>query len=298
MSGQRRVLVTGANGFIGRHALRPLLERGFAVHAVTRGKPPPDEGDVHWHVHDLLADPVSIVHEVRPSHLLHLAWCTEPGAFWNARENVHWVAASVRLAEAFDAAGGQRAVMAGTCAEYDWAGTAAVGQLAEDAPLRPGTRYGACKDATRRVVEQIVPALAWGRVFFLYGPGEDQRRLVAAVARGLLAGERVPTTAGTQRRDFLHVTDAGAAFAALTDSEVTGAVNIASGEGTAVRDVVAMLADAAGRPDLLDVGALPLRPGEPDSLVADVRRLRDEVGFRQRWALRDGLADTLGWWRR
>ncbi len=295
-----RVLVTGASGFVGRQALAPLLDRGFEVHATGRGaRAPADAPDgVAWHTADLL-DPAArraLVAAVGASHLLHLAWYAEPGKYWAARENAPWVAATVGLVDEFAAAGGARATLAGTCAEYDWT---APQPLREDAPLAPATYYGVCKDATRRVVEGLARAtgisVAWGRIFFLYGPGEDERRLVASVARTLLAGERAAT--GCAVRDFLHVDDVAGALVALADSAVDGSVNIASGEGTSVRAIAESIAAAAGRPDLLDGGSLSPRPGDPDELVADVRRLRDEVGFTPRIALADGLAATVRWWR-
>ncbi|MEA2139827.1 MAG: UDP-glucose 4-epimerase, partial [Solirubrobacteraceae bacterium] len=119
----------------------------------------------------------------------------------------------------------------------------------------------------------------------------------ASVARALAAGERAPTSAGLQRRDFLHVDDVAAAFAAIVASGATGAVNVGSGEAVTVRSIAEQLAAAAGRPELLDVGALPDRPGDPPEIAADVARLRDEVGFAPSWSLADGLAETLGWWR-
>ena len=296
-----RVLVTGASGFVGRRALAPLAQRGFEVHAVGRGASAPDGTPeaVVWHGADLLdgAARRALVERVGASHLLHLAWYAEPGAFWSARENAPWVAATIGLVDEFAAAGGVRATLAGTCAEYDWS---APQPLAEDAPLAPATYYGACKDATRRVAEGLAQvaglSLAWGRIFFLYGPREDERRLVASVARALAAGERAATSAGLQRRDFLHVDDVAAAFAAIVASGVTGAVNVASGEAVTVRSIAELLALACDRPDLLDVGALPDRPGDPPEIVADVARLRDEVGFAPAWSLADGLADTAGWW--
>lgn len=295
-----RVVVTGASGFIGRRTLEPLLARGFEVHAVSRRRPRDVPADVRWEETDLLDDAqrAALVARVRPSHLLHLAWYAEPGAFWSARENALWVAATVHLVDEFAAAGGRRAVLAGTCAEYAWGDA---GVLSEDAPLAPATFYGICKDAARRVAEGLAErlelSLAWGRIFFLYGAGEDERRLVGGVARALTAGERAPTSEGSQRRDFLHVDDVAGAFAALVAADVTGAVNVGSGEAVAVRQIVELIAQAAGRPELLDIGALPARPGDPPEIVADVRRLRDEVGFRPAVSLRDGLASSVAWSR-
>jgi len=297
-----RVLVTGASGFVGRRALEPLLASGFEVHAAGRGTGAPADtpGDVTWHRADLLdaAARRALVEGVGASHLLHLAWYAEPGLFWAARENADWVAATIGLLDEFAQSGGTRATLAGTCAEYGWS---APQPLAEDSALEPATYYGACKDATRRVCEGLAQlaglSLAWGRIFFLYGPREDERRLVASVARALAAGERAPTSKGLQRRDFLHVDDVAGAFAAIVRSDAGGPVNVASGEAVTVRAIAELLADAAGRPDLLDVGALPDRPGDPPEIVADVARLRDEVGFTPRIGLEQGLAQTVDWWR-
>lgn len=295
-----RVLVTGASGFVGRRALVALRRRGLEVHAVARRPSGGSDDGVAWHAADLLEDGArrTLLEHVRATHLLHLAWYAEPGAFWSARENGPWVAASVRLVEEFADAGGERAVLAGTCAEYDWA---AAQPLREDAPLRPATFYGVCKDATRRVTgglaERLGLSLAWGRIFFLYGPEEDERRLVASVARALVAGERAAISEGSQRRDFLHVDDVAGAFAALVDGAVTGPVNVASGEGVAVRRIAELLAQAAGRPDLLDVGAVASRADDPLQIVGDAGRLREEVGWRPGFSLEDGLTQTVAWWR-
>ena len=294
-----RVLLTGATGFLGSHALAPLVAAGHELHAVTRGENMGEAEHVVWHRADLLAS-ASIVAEVAPEVLLHLAWYVEPGRYWTAPENVHWVERSLALLRAFAECGGRRAVVAGTSAEYDWD---AVGERCheERTPLRPATLYGAAKHAlhcvARRYAEQASFELAWGRIFLVYGPGEPEGRLVPSVGRALLAGEPVPTTRGDQIRDFIHVEDAAAAFAALADSPVTGAVNIASGAPVTVRELVDRLANLAGRPDLLRPGALPDRAGDPPRLVADVVRLQNEVGFEPRVALLDGLAETLEWLR-
>ncbi len=277
-----RVLVTGSGGFIGRRTLAPLEALGF---------------DVVRNSADLLAPGAAeaVVEAVRPTHLLHLAWYAEHGKFWTSTENLRWVEASLALLRAFAAGGGVRAVLAGTCAEYDWTTGAAV--LGEDAPLAPATLYGAAKAGLHEIAAPFAAqagfSLAWGRVFFLYGADEAPGRLFASVARSLLAGEPARTTAGTQVRDFMHVDDVGGAFAALLGAPVDGPVNIASGEGIQLREAIAGLALATGRSDQLELGALPQRPGEPERLVADARRLRLEVGYRPRVSLDDGIAGMV-----
>jgi nucleoside-diphosphate-sugar epimerase len=282
------VLVTGADGFIGASAVAALRRRGFDVQPL--GRQQADVLDV------AAAD--AFVRRAAATHLLHLAWCTEPGRFWDDPANDLWVDASVALARAFRDAGGQRTVVAGTCAQYDWSthalGTDGVAHE-HSTPRRPATRYGRAKEALVAALGE--DAAAFGLIFLPYGPHEDPARLVPSVTRALLAGQPAEITSGVHERDFIHVDDVGAAFAALVDSDVTGLVNVGTGVGTSVADVARTIARIAGREDLLRIGTLPDRPGEPPRLVADVARLRDEVGYTPELGLEAGLRATVDWWR-
>jgi nucleoside-diphosphate-sugar epimerase len=296
-----RVLVSGAGGFVGLPLIARLARADAEVHALCRREPASAPAGVRWHRLDLSdhAAVLELMHELAPERLAHLAWCTEHGRFWRAPENLAWVEHSLHLLRTFTRCGGQRLVMLGTCAEYDW--STAAGPLHESgSPLAPATLYGVAKDALRRVAgayaEQEGVAFAWARLFSPYGPREDPRRLVPSVIRSLLMGQSVAIGSGAQVRDFMHVEDVAGAVVALLDSSVIGAVNIASGVGFTVAAVVDQIERLTGGPGLVRRGALPERLDEPPLLLADVARLREEVGYSPRWTLADGLAATVRWW--
>jgi nucleoside-diphosphate-sugar epimerase len=198
---------------------------------------------------------------------------------------------------AFHAAGGQRAVCAGSCAKYDWDHPVAVEGRT---PLRPTTLYGTAKAALGAIASKFAAnqglGLAWGRLYLPYGPHEHPDRLVPSVIHALLAGEPALCTHGEQVRDFVYVDDAAAAFAALLDSQVTGAVNVASGEPHRLKEVVACIAETLGRPDLIRLGARRAPANDVPVLTADVTRLRKEVDCAPPLSLVTGIRKSVEWW--
>jgi nucleoside-diphosphate-sugar epimerase len=318
------VLVTGAGGFIGRWSVPPLLAAGFEVHAVAgrgAGRALPEQltGAI-VHNADLLdaATVEALIDRVRPSHLLHFAWIAKPGIYWTSPENYQWVDAGVHLLQRFAAAGGRRAVMAGSSAEYDWTRVGVCNERASPladarsplagapSPLAgpPGTLitpYAECKISMQRAMARVAAehglSTAWGRIFFQFGPDEDAHRLVSSVIVNLLRGREAPCSHGRQIRSFLHVADVGAAFAALLQSAVEGPVNVGSESPLALADLLQRIGLQIGRPELVKLGARDAPPGEPPLLIPDVGRLQGEVGWRPRFGLENGLADTIAWWR-
>ncbi len=289
-----KALVTGAGGFIGRHAVAALATLGFEVHGVARR--PADDVVAIWHEADLTDGEArrALIDAVRPSHLLHFAWETRHGYFWQAPENRIWTEATVDLAQAFRRAGGQRAVFAGSCAEYDWSASDR-GVCREDAtPCRPATAYGRAKQTTHERMAELELNFAWGRLFLLYGPFEAETRLAPSIIKAALAGRPAELKEPDAVRDFLDARDAGAAFASLLASSVEGPVNIASGEGVAVAHVAERLIHFADGPDAVSPHATT---PDPARLIADVTRLRDEVGFTPARDIDQGLADAVDWWR-
>ena len=299
-----KVLLTGATGFIGSHVARRLLADGCEVHAIVR--PGSDQrrirdiaGALHMLPGDLLA-PEELdrcVDGARPDVCIHLAWCTEPGAYLHSRENIRFVEASLRLAIRLAEQGCGRFVGAGTCLEYD----TSVGYLSESSPLRPASLYAASKLGLGLMLDQLGQQtgmrVAWLRLLYLYGPGEDERRLVPSVICALLRGQQAQVTEGVQIRDYLHVDDVAAAVWAVAQSELSGPVNIGSGRPVAVRDLVGAIGALSGRREAIAFGAIVHEPRDPMFICADTRRLTGHTSWTPRYDLDSGLQHTIAWWR-
>jgi nucleoside-diphosphate-sugar epimerase len=305
VSEPRRVLVTGAAGFIGSHVVRELLDANCDVAIVVRPGNPllrlSDVADRLTVVACDLADAATLRATLaawRPDACIHLAWYAEPGKYLTAPDNVPALMASLALLDELIHAGCGSVVMTGTCAEYD----TDVGYLREGGPTRPLTLYAASKLSLCLMAEQIASAagidLAWARLFYLYGPHEDERRLVPALIGALSRGEEFPATAGAQVRDYLHVEDVATALVALARRRVSGTVNVSSGVPVTMRQVMETIGEIAGGGELIRFGAVAYRDWDPPFICGDNRRLRETTDWQPRYpTLRAGLCQTVDWWK-
>jgi nucleoside-diphosphate-sugar epimerase len=297
----KRLLITGGSGFIGRNVLAHLKPLGYEVFCVTNVSSAPSDTGVTPVACDLM-DAVQVddvMQRIRPTHLLHLAWYTAHGAFWTSERNLAWTGASLNLIRSFATVGGTRAVFAGTCAEYDWSAPSPFNECLS--PTKPATLYGVCKNSLRQVLEaytnRVGVSIAWGRVFFLYGPGEHQDRLVPSIIRSLLNDKPVVVRASGHVRDILHVTDVASGFAQLLDSGVTGPTNVAFGQGIELGTLAREIASIVGREELLTLGLAEPTPENPASIVAKDGKLREATPWNPTVRTRDGLAELVDWHR-
>lgn len=266
-----RVLLTGATGFVGRALARELAGRQTDLTCVIRSGsahrlPVPartvETPDLFAQDADWWADTCAGADLV-----LHAAWYAEPGKYLTSPRNLDCLAGTLALAQGAARAEVRRLVGIGTCFEYDLS----LGHLPVNTPLDPQTPYAAAKTATFLTLSRWLPqegvSFLWARLFFLYGEGEDPRRLVPYLHRQLQAGQQAELTEGTQIRDYMEVREAARMIADDALGGVEGATNIASGKGRTVRALAEEIADIYGRRDLLEFGARPQNLTDPPVVV-------------------------------
>lgn len=296
-----RVLITGGGGFIGSHVIDHLLASGAEIVALRRphshGRTLGDEQRLTWRECGL--NDVDTLHaifqEFRPEACLHIAWYTETGKYAQSHLNLDLLQASLALVRIAGEEGCKRFVGVGTCAEYELA----TKRLAESDPTVPGTLYGAAKLSLRHLGATLSQSFgmqfAWGRIFYVYGPREDKRRVVPAVINTILDGGQFDATTGEQVRDFLHVGDVARAFTILCTHTAEGVFNVCAGQPTTLRSLLTTIATEMGQVDKVRFGAADKHAFDPPYIVGDNSRLRF-LGWQPQHTLRSGLLDTIHWW--
>ncbi|MDR8390234.1 NAD(P)-dependent oxidoreductase [Aliifodinibius sp. S!AR15-10] len=296
-----KVLVTGATGFIGRQAIPLLKSHGLDVHAITSKNS--KEGlrdDISWHLVDIFDSEkiAELCRQVRPTHLLHLAWHNNLKDRFTSPINIRWVEASYHLVREFTQNEGKKIVIAGSCQEYDWR----YGYCTEQfTPTDSFLIYGKCKILLNELIDEYAQEngihYANGRIFFLYGPHQDKTRLIPYVIKSLLMDEKAKLSECTQIRDYLHVADVANALVELLLNDVTGSVNIASGQPTSLHEVVDIIGKSLNKMELIEYGAIDSKNDFP-VVFGNTSRLQNELGWVPKYSLEEGIEDTINWWKR
>lgn len=272
------VLLTGSTGFVGRQILKALAARRIQVRLVVRaGKQhqlAADSSDIEKLVvtPDLFSERAEWWAEccAGVDSVIHAAWYAEPGKYLESPLNLDCLAGTLQLAKGAAQAGVRRFVGIGTCAEYAMGSD----RIHVGTPLKPQSPYAAAKAATYIALAQWLPSQAvefcWCRLFYLYGEGEDPRRLVPYLRTRLAAGEFAELSSGMQTRDFLNVSEAGKMIVDAAQGNLKGATNICSGCPITVRQLAEQIADEYGRRDLLKFGTRPSSPNDPAYVVGIV----------------------------
>jgi UDP-glucose 4-epimerase len=297
-----KLLVTGGAGYIGSIVTSRLIAAGNEVVVLDnleRGHRAAVPAAARLVVADLLDD--GRVQDVLSEgfdgvlHFAALALVSESVAHPERYYRTN-VGGTLNLLEAMRVNGAQRLVFSSTCAVY---GQPDEVPIAENAPLRPTSPYGASKLAVDRMIGDFCLAYGLGGVSLRYfnvagaseGLGEDhhpETHLIPNVLRAALRtapfveiyGTDYPTPDGTAIRDYIHIQDLAAAHLLALDAARPGEhriFNLGNGNGFSVREVIAAASAVTGRE--IPTREAPRRPGDPPRLVAASDRIRSELGW-------------------
>jgi nucleoside-diphosphate-sugar epimerase len=282
--GDGPVLVTGATGFIGRRVVDRLLAGGASVARL----------DGRWSTRDELD---AFLSQHSPASCVHLGWYAAPQDYLvSVAGNARSLADTLDLVELLDAHGTSRLVVAGTSAEY----APSSSPMVEDGRIAPVTIYGSAKALCHELLQTVRRprslTVTWTRLFNVIGPGEQPGRVLHSVVQALEAGKPVDLSEGTQLRDYVDVRDTAAALVQLLQPGSPAVVNVGTGTGRTLRELLETVGRQTQRAHLLRFGARPRGPADPDAVVADVALLR-ATGWRPERDTDETVRDVLQHYR-
>jgi len=308
MTSRPIAVVTGGAGFIGSHMVDLLVERGYRVHVIDNlvgGREQnlaghADSPDVVLEEKDVRAFEPHDALFASARHVFHFAGIgdivpsiEQPSEYMSAN-----VLGTVRMLECARHAGAQRFVYAASSSCYGLAET----PTDEAHPVRPQYPYALSKYQGEQSVFHWSHVYGLPvnsiRIFNAYGTRSRTSGAYGAVfgvfLRQKLAAQPFTVVGdGTQRRDFVYVTDVARAFLAAAETERAGQVwNLGSGNPQSVNRLVALLGG--------DTVPIPKRPGEPDVTFADVSKIRRELGWAPIVSFEEGvgrIVEQIDYWR-
>ena len=287
----KKILLTGVTGLIGKEVIKPLLDYGYELYALTIDNNNPDCG-VNW-IKCNLFDETSLKNtfeKIKPTHLLNFAWATT-GDYLTSNINFEFVKAGLNLLKYFKENGGKRAVYVGTCFEYQFKDE----KLKETDALNPQTVYAKSKDCLHTLAqafcEQNKISFGYGRIFFVFGRKENEKRLTSHIIKSLREGKEVNIINGDFVRDYMYAKDIAGAFAKFVDSNVAGTVNICTGKGISLKDYALTIGKKLGKENLINIKYEAL--DQPMFIVGDNSRLLNEVGYKIQYSFEKAIDEIL-----
>jgi dolichol-phosphate mannosyltransferase len=301
-----RALVTGASGFVGANLSRRLVAEGWQVDIAERPGSDPwrldgVRSDVRLHPVDLTdAEAVEqVVAVARPSRVFHLA---AHGAYSWQTDAERIVATNVvgtlNVLEASLRHGCEAFVNTGSSSEYGFKDHAP----REDELPEPNSVYAVAKAAATMLVRHLGATsearVSTLRLYSVYGPFEDPRRLMPTLVASALEGRLPPLVGPAVARDFVHVEDVVDAYLAAAETASGGEVfNVGSGVQTTIAELVDVAREVFSVAAEPAWGSMEARSWDTTSWVAATGKIRAELGWEPRTPLAHGLRSFGEWLR-
>jgi len=290
-----KILVTGGTGFIGSAAIRQLLAGGHEVTALVRNPdtiPADLKKSVLWVNKSLCEFEIKDAPVEKYDACLHAAWIATPGVYLHSPVNRELVTESLAFIGKLRKTSISRILVMGTCFEY---APSEIPVREDSAPLKPSSIYGESKiELHDRLLQSVANTdlqLAWGRIFYPYGPGENPRRLTSAIIKSLDKNEMVTLRTPHSIKDFIYIDDVAGAVRCLLESAPSGTYNIGTGTGHAIESVARTLAAHMGKPDKIELSPTPDIDYYP-TIVADMTKLQN-LGWKPKTSITAGLQNLI-----
>lgn len=268
------ILVTGANGYIGRHVVAALKKQGAFVIAVDRSQSQNSLADISIEA-DLFRSQATILDEldIVPDACMHLAWRNG----FNHMDSSHMqdLSSHFDFLTGIAERGVQRIAVMGSMHEIGyWEGA-----IDESTPCEPQSLYGVAKNALRQALElqfsNSAIALQWIRGFYIYGDDEKSQSIFGKLIRAAQSGqETFPFTSGSNKYDFLHIDELAAQIASVVmQDKINGIINCCSGNPITLAEMVESFITSNNLDISLEYGAFPDRPYDSPGIWGDSTKI-------------------------
>lgn len=298
----KKVLVVGANGFLGSRLSIALSDQGYQVIALVDKRYPYDsingkEGiiTVEFILEEIEAlNDSPILSDI--DTLYHFAWAGVNAQARNESEvQVQNVMFGLKVMEFANHHKIKRVIVPGSAAEVS-CGNGIITGIASPAP---SDMYSAAKVATRYVCQTYASQhdieLIWTLVTSIYGPGRNDNNLISYVIQTLLKGEKPSTTGLEQKWDYLYVDDLICALILIGKNGKGGKVYpIGSGEHKQMREYIEIIRDLINPSLPIGIGEIPYKnPNHIDNQIIDISELSNDTGFNAEYDFKKGIYITI-----
>lgn len=268
---KNKILITGATGFVGKQVVKHLSTLDVEIHLIVRKGKETFFNNVQSITisHNVFAESSTWWAEKCKNidTVIHLAWYAEPGKYLDSPINEQCYEGTTDMAQGAVNAGVKRFIGIGTCFEYQFSES----PLDISSPLDPQTLYATAKVKTFNYLNKFFNEnnveFLWCRLFYLFGEGEDERRLIPFLRKNIAAGKEVELTSGDKVKDYLNIQEAGKIIANLAVNKHIGAYNVCSGKGITIKSLAENIADEYNGRSLLKFGKLERKSYDPPYIV-------------------------------